>query len=939
MISSSRILPSTSVQSEYVASSLASIQQAINFASPSMATTVNVGPGTYQENLTITKPLTLSGVDGTNPVGADATAPTINGTQPSGNVITVLANGVEIDGLHLNGVVNGGASAASVSGIVASNVTGFTAVHNTMDGFVGPGIDTSGSTNVVLSANAPAPQTISFSYVPTSAIAGGTSAAPAASATSGLPVAVTVDPSAASVCSYSGTGNVSLLTAGTCTLDANQAGNASYSAAPQVQQSFTVPPASQTVSFTSTAPSQVVVGDTAYVPTASATSGLAAVISVDAASTAVCSISGGSVTYQSTGTCTLDANQAGSAVYAAATQVQQSISVVLPTVVPIYTTGSQTFGSASPASFIFSTSLPSGLTMFGIPNCTTVNNGIAISPLLNAGQYTLDTSSCSGINLSDGLHYTVSYVSLPNDYTVNQATQTVSFTTATPSSAYFGGPSYTPTATASSGLPTVLTVDAASASVCSINGDAVSFTSAGTCIVDANQAGNTNYAAAPQVQQSFTVSPASQTVSFTSTAPTNAVVGGAAYVPTATATSALPVTITVDALAASVCSIDSSGNVTYQAAGTCVLDANQVGDPNVLPAGQAQQSFVVNLQNQTVAFTSTAPTNEVVGGPAYVPAASATSNLAPVITVDAASVNICSINGGSVNFQHAGICVLDVNQAGNFEFSAATQAQQSITVSPATQTVSFTSTVPTNAVVGGAVYVPTAAASSGLTTAITVDASSASVCSINGGSVSFQAAGTCILDVNQAGNADYQAATQAQQSFVVNQAPVFVLNAPSLTASSGQTYGYLFVALGSPSPTYSLAVGAPVWLSINASTGALSGTPPSGVTSFTYSVIATNVAGSVTAGPFTVTVTSSALTDAQTLQSQVSGVGPGASLTTKVGTVVTDLSAVTPNNVTVESLLVAFVNQVNAQSGKTLTVAQATEFVAEAKQIEVLLGY
>jgi hypothetical protein len=162
--------------------------------------------------------------------------------QPSGNVITVTANGVQIDGLHLNGLVNGGVSNPSVNGIFAANVDSFTASHNTLDGFSGPGIDVTGSTNVTLNANAipPASQTVAFtSSAPASAVVGGVNYTPTATATSGLPVALTVDPSASTVCSIN-SGNVSYQAAGTCVLDANQAGNANYSAAPQVQQSFIV---------------------------------------------------------------------------------------------------------------------------------------------------------------------------------------------------------------------------------------------------------------------------------------------------------------------------------------------------------------------------------------------------------------------------------------------------------------------------------------------------------------------------------------------------------------------------------------------------------------------------------------------------------------------------------------------------------------------------
>jgi hypothetical protein len=137
---------------------------------------------------------------------------------------------------------------------------------------------------------------------------------------------------------------------------------------------------------------------------------------------------------------------------------------------------------------------------------------------------------------------------------------------------------------------------------------------------------------------------------------------------------------------------------------------------------------------------------------------------------------------------------------------------------------------------------------------MTVDSSASAVCAISAGVVSFQKAGTCLLDANQAGNVDYSAATQVQQSFVVSQVPVFVLDAPPTTATVGKSYTYTFSANGTPAPTYSLSTGAPTWLSINSTTGVLKGTPPSGTKTFTYSVIATNSAGKATAGSFTVKV-------------------------------------------------------------------------------------
>jgi len=176
-------------------------------------------------------------------------------------------------------------------------------------------------------------------------------------------------------------------------------------------------------------------------------------------------------------------------------------------------------------------------------------------------------------------------------------------------------------------------------------------------------------------------------------------------------------------------------------------------------------------------------------------------------------------------------------------------------VSMATQTAKFTSTAPTNALVSGATYTPKASATSKLTVAITVDSSASAVCSISpAGVVSFQTAGTCLLDANQAGNVDYTAAAQVQQSFVVRQLPVFALDTPPTTATVGQSYTYMFSANGTPVPTYALGTGAPSWLSINSTTGVVTATPPSGTTTFSYSVIASNSAGKATVGPFKVKV-------------------------------------------------------------------------------------
>jgi hypothetical protein len=83
--------------------------------------------------------------------------------------------------------------------------------------------------------------------------------------------------------------------------------------------------------------------------------------------------------------------------------------------------------------------------------------------------------------------------------------------------------------------------------------------------------------------------------------------------------------------------------------------------------------------------------------------------------------------------------------------------------------------------------------------------------------------------------------------------PTFTAASPPLTVAAGSALHYTFAA--TPATTFALASGAPSWLSIDPSTGEVLGTVPAGVPSFSYAVIATDAAGSVTAGPFFVSST------------------------------------------------------------------------------------
>jgi hypothetical protein len=103
-------------------------------------------------------------------------------------------------------------------------------------------------------------------------------------------------------------------------------------------------------------------------------------------------------------------------------------------------------------------------------------------------------------------------------YETSELIQMTTFVSSPPSPALVGGPTYSVSATASSGLPVTLTADGAATAVCSVSGGSVAFTTVGKCTIDANHTGDGNYAPAPEVQQSFNVGPNLSAITSTDTA-------------------------------------------------------------------------------------------------------------------------------------------------------------------------------------------------------------------------------------------------------------------------------------------------------------------------------------------------------------------------------------------------------------------------------------
>jgi hypothetical protein len=109
-----------------------------------------------------------------------------------------------------------------------------------------------------------------------------------------------------------------------------------------------------------------------------------------------------------------------------------------------------------------------------------------------------------------------------------------------------------------SGNAVTFTIDSPNSSVCSIAGSTVTF----TCTLDANQAGNGEYEAAPQVQQSFAVAQSAPPPAVTKIGPRKGRAGGGAIVTITGSNLSSASSVKFGAVAATRFSVSSAATIT-----------------------------------------------------------------------------------------------------------------------------------------------------------------------------------------------------------------------------------------------------------------------------------------------------------------------------------------------------------------------------------------
>ncbi|MEI2301004.1 putative Ig domain-containing protein [Ensifer sp. MJa1] len=413
--------------------------------------------------------------------------------------------------------------------------------------------------------------------------------------------------------------------------------------------------------------------------------------------------------------------------------------------------------------------------------------------------------------------------------------------------AYTGGAPVTYTVTANPGGATGTGASSPVTVAGLTNGVAYTFTVTATNAAGTGGASAASNSITPAAAQTITfVNPGAQSFGTT---------------PILTATSDSGLLPTFTSSTEDVCTITSTGQLTFASVGNCTINANQQGNAAYLPAAEVSHSFVVNAVvpsapqigsatagDTQATITFTAPTSD--GGATVLDYTVTVNPGGATFTGPSSPITATALtNGTAYTFTVAATTAAGTGAPSAASNAVTPVAAQFITfANPGSQTVETVSTL-------------TATTSSGLTPVFT--SSTPGVCAITGSAtLTPVAVGTCTISVDQPGNAAYLAAPTVTQSFAINP-PLPTAGNVSATVAANSTANPVTLSLSGGAADSVAVTAAPSHGTATASGTAISYAPDpgySGADSFTYT--ATNATG--TSAPATVTVTVGAPTFAFT---------------------------------------------------------------------------
>ncbi|APV50536.1 hypothetical protein BWI17_13045 [Betaproteobacteria bacterium GR16-43] len=272
-----------------------------------------------------------------------------------------------------------------------------------------------------------------------------------------------------------------------------------------------------------------------------------------------------------------------------------------------------------------------------------------------AGVYPFTINAMSGASVAGTQSFTLTVAKIPQAITY-EGFPTMSETGAPVTLAATGGGSGNP-----------VTFTSGSLGVCTVSGNVVTMVDGGVCVILADQAGSTDYSAAPQRRSDTTIR-FTQTVAFAPALPASSGLNTAARVE---AWTNLGVRVATYVSTPDTCSQDNSYPRTlyFNKPGTCTVYADGQAASSVRDAAPRVYASVTVLRGiQPLAFINNGPM-QIGVAVAKVPA---TSNSIYPTQLTTSTPSICSVSGVMVTALQFGTCTLTATVPGDATWETAT---------------------------------------------------------------------------------------------------------------------------------------------------------------------------------------------------------------------------------------------------------------------------
>lgn len=213
----------------------------------------------------------------------------------------------------------------------------------------------------------------------------------------------------------------------------------------------------------------------------------------------------------------------------------------------------------------------------------------------------------------------------------------------------------------------------------------------------------------------------------------------------------------------------ASGTTITMTSGTgiCSVTATKAADANYAATTSAAATVNAVLVGQSLSFTAGTMPVSAVYGSTFAPAAEASSGLAVTLSVSGG----CSIGAGVVTMTSGAIaCVVRADQAGNANYSAATQIAQTVAATLATQAALTVTGMPPAAQAYGATFTVGSSGGSG-TGAVTFAGSGA--CSVSASAITMTSGtGVCSVTATKSADSNYRVVASATATVDAVPSPV-----------------------------------------------------------------------------------------------------------------------------------------------------------------------